>query len=205
LPTNEERVENIYRKYMHVICPYIVKYELMSNMFPDAILNEIRAVFTHLSKYYLSDDTLVKERNLQKAEGHIKRSILDCYKYICVAYEDKYTEFEKKYRRIDLSFVDNGEFLPQLLEARKNAIALMKDARESDFSIDSDGDKNLNEDYEKYEKAFVAYSSVYSLVEGSYRKLENIRKKAAFKDYLAIGGYAIGIIGAILSIVSFVL
>jgi len=202
LPTTEERLENIYKEYVNVICPYIVDYELLTNTFPDAILNEIRAIFTHLSKYYLSGDAKAKERNLQKAEGHVKRTILDCYKYICVAYEDKYAEFDRRYRRVDLSLVDNGEFLSRLLEARKNAIALMKDAKKSDLRLDSDDEKSQDAAYAKYEKAFVEYSSVYELVSGSYKKLENVKKKAIFKDFFAIGGWIIGIIGLIFSLVS---
>ena len=103
LPTFEERVKDIYKNYIEVICPYIIQYELLDNSFPIEIINEIRAVFTHLSKYYLSDDVLTKEKNVTKAESHIKRTILDCYKYICTAYEDKYKAFEEKYKHVDLS------------------------------------------------------------------------------------------------------
>ena len=201
--TIEERAKDIYRNYIEVICPYVMHYELLANEFPVEILNEIRAIFTHMSKYYLSDDALKKENDLSKAEGHIKRSILDCYKYICMAYDDKYSEFERMYRRVDLSFVDNGEFLPKLLEARKKAVDQMLDARKSDVSIISD--ENIADDdlYSKYEKAFVTYSSVYELINKSYKKLENLRKKAILKDFLAVGGWVIGIIGIALTIISF--
>jgi hypothetical protein len=201
--TTETRAKEIYKDYLNVICPYIVKYELLAGEFPVEILNEIRAIFTHLSKYYLSDDNSIKEKNISKAEGHIKRSILDCYKYICVALDDQYKKFEKKYERVDLSFIDNGEFLPELLETRKNAIDLMKNARETDFSIDSDDEINCAEAYTRYERAFIAYSNVEKLIDDSYKKLENLRKKAVIKDFLAVGGWITGIIGIIIGIVSF--
>ena len=118
LATDEERIRDIYTNYINIICPYSLHYETLSNRFPIEILNEIRDVLTHLSKYNLSDDDSIREKNLSKAESHIKRSILDCYKYICLAYEDEYSKFEKMYKNTDLSFVDNGEFLPKLLEAR---------------------------------------------------------------------------------------
>jgi len=54
--------------------------------------------------------------------------------------------------------------LPKLLEARKNAKNLLLNALKTDSSIDSDDETNTNEAYEKYEKAFVAYSSVYNLI-----------------------------------------
>ena len=202
---DEERLRNIYKKYIDVICPYVMQYELLSNTFPIEIFNEIRAVFSHLSKYYLSGDVSIKGKNLQKAEGHIKRSILDCYKYICMAYEDRYAGFERMYKRVDLSLVDNGEFLPTLLETRRNAVALMKRARKSDFLIGSDEEIKQNEAYEKYEEAFKAYSAVNDFIANSYKKIENVRKKALFKGYLAISGYVIGVIGTALTIISFVL
>ena len=199
--TTEERAGEIYRKYIEVICPYILNYELLAGSFPIAILNEIRAIFTHLSKHYLSSDDKIKESNISKAEGHIKRTILDCYKYICIAYDDEYKKFEKRYRYIDLSLIDNGKFLPELLKARKNAVNLMKEAKKSDVEINSDDMVYSDEAFKKYEEAFIAYSSVYDNIGNSFENLEIVRKKAILKHIFAIGGWLIGIILAILSII----
>ena len=203
--TLDERANNIYETYINVICPYVLQYEVLDNTFPIEILNEIRAVFTHLSKYYLSNDVSIKEKNISKAENHIKRSILDCYKYICMAYEDKYTEFNRIYKYVDLSFVDNGDFLPKLLETRKNAVNFMKDARKSDLLISSDDEISVDEAYEKYEKAFVEYSSAYELISSSYKKLENLKRKAVVKDFLTVSGWVFGLIGIALTIISLIL
>ena len=198
--TIDERVREIYRTYNEVICPYVLEYELLSGKFPTEILNEIRSILTHLSKCFLSDDNKIKESNIIKAEGHIKRTILDCYKYICITYDDEYKAFERKYRYTDLSLIYNGEFLPELLESRKNAVKLMKDARKSDLAINSDDVINCDEAYKKYEDAFVAYSSIYNHINNSYKKLENLRKKTLLKNIFAIGGWIISIILAIVSI-----
>jgi hypothetical protein len=197
LAADEVRIRDIYKTYIDIICPYIIQYETLSNRFPIEILNEIRAVLTHLSKYNLSDDASMKERNLSKAEGHIKRSILDCYKYMCSAYEDEYSKFDKRYKNTDLSLVDNGEFLSKLLEARNNGKQLLLDARKTDLSVNSDDEANTGEAYVKYEKAFVAYSSVYELINASYKKLENLKRKAAAKNLVPL---VIGIIGLIIGI-----
>ena len=199
--TIEERIQGIHRNYIDVICPYVLLYELLDNTFPIEILNEIRAVFTHLSKCNISDDVQVKEDNLSKAESHIKRAVLDCYKYICMAYHDNYTKFENNYRNVDLSLVDNGEFLPNLLKARKKALDLMLEARMSDLAIPSGGEGAVDEAYAKYEMAFIAYYSVDEIINESYEKLENLKKKVALKNKLAVGSFAIGIIGICLSIV----
>jgi hypothetical protein len=201
LATDEVRIRDIHKTYIEVICPYIIQYETLANRFPTEILNEIRAVFTHLSKHNLSDDILIKDKNLSKAEGHIKRAILDCYKYICTVYEDEYYKFDKRYRNTDLSFADNGEFLPKLLELRKNAINLLLDARKTDFYIDSDDEATADESYRKYEKAYVAYSSVYKLITDSYKILENLRRKAVTKNIISI---AIGVIGVVIGIIGII-
>jgi len=202
LATIEERTRDIHKNYIEVICPYIIQYELLSTSFPSEILNEIRAVFTHLSKNFLSDDVLIKEKNISKAESHIKRAILDCHKYICTAYEDKYNEFKRDYKNVDLSLVDNGEFLPKLLETHKDAITLMQDARKSDLLITSDDETNADEAYVKYEKAYLKYSSLYQLIESSYKKLETLKRKFVLKDWRGIIiGSIISIIGIIVSII----
>jgi len=205
LSTEEERTRNIYRTYIEVFCPCILQYEVLGNSFPIGILNEIRAIFTHLSKYNLSDDASIKERNLSKAEGHIKRSILDCYKYICIAYEDEYIRFDKRYKNIDLSFVDNGEFLPKLIEAVNNAKHLLIEARKTDSFINSDDEANTDEAYKKYEKAFDAYSSVYKLITDSFIKFENLKRKTVTKNTISIAigilGLVIGILGIIIGII----
>ena len=201
MPATDERVKDIYKNYIEVICPYILQLELLDNEFPIEILNEIRAIFTHLSKIYMSDDISVIGKNLSKAEGHIKRAILDCYKYLCYAYEDKYKAFEIIYKNVDLSLIDNGEFLPKLLDGRKDAMSFMLEARKSDLLINSDDETNADAAYEKYEKAFIKYSSVYELINSSYKKLETFRKKVVLKDIFAIGGWIIGIMGIIFTIV----
>ena len=202
MSTIEERVNVIYKKYIEEICPYILRYEVLNITFPVEILNEIRAVFTHLSKYYLSEDVSIKEKNVSKAEGHIKRSILDCYKYICMAYDDKYDEFSRDYKNVDLSLVDNGEFLPKLLETRNAAVSLMLDARKSDLSITSDDEPSADQAFEKYEKAFSKYSSLYDLITGSYIKIETLKRKVVIKNAIP---WITTAIGGILSIILFLL
>jgi len=198
LTADDKRITGIYKTYIEVICPLILQYEVLGNSFPIEILNEIRSVFTHLSKYNLSNVVEIKEKNLSKAEGHIKRSILDCYKYLCTAYEDEYSKFDERYKNTDLSFVDNGEFLTNLLEARNNAKNLVLEARKTDLSVDSDEETNTESAYQKYEEAYAAYSSVSSLINSSYKKLENLKRKAVTRNTISI---AIGIIGLIVGLV----
>lgn len=196
MSTTEERAKKICHDYMNVICPYVVQYEVLTNTFPIEILNEVRAVLGHLSKYHLSDELPAKERNLEKAEGHIKRALFDCHKYLCMAYEDRYKSFERMYRYVDLSHIDNGEFLPKLLDIRETAKRSLKHARTMEFSIGAESAAV----YAEYEKAFVNYASVHGLLEVSFKKLETFRRKAVVKHYLAIGSFILGAVGVILTV-----
>lgn len=205
LATFDERIRDIYKTYIEDISLLILQYEVLSVDFPIGIINEIRAVFTHLAKYNLSDDASEKEINLSKAEGHIKRAKLDCYKYTWLFFEDEYSKFDIKYKDVDLSSVEDGKFLPKLLEARKNAKHLLLEARKTDLSIDSDDETKTNESYEKYEKAYVAYLSIHKLITDSDTNCENAKRKAITKNkkstIFGIIGIAIGILGIIIGII----
>ena len=80
--------------------------------FPIEILNEVRSIFSHFSRVY--DDSVTDDEidcELSKAESHLKRAILDCYKYNCISLYDFYNRFRTEYNFADLSLIDNGDFL----------------------------------------------------------------------------------------------
>lgn len=206
-PGFNKRVNEIHDKYISIISPFIMQLEVLDGEFPVEILNEIRAIFGHLSKCHLTDVDEIIERNMQKAESHMKRAIVDCFKYMCFAYDDKYTEFENKYIDIDLSDVDNGDFLPLLLCKRKVAIDELIEAKGLELKA-----TNEDEIYEKFEAAFNAYAEVYNLVYDSFEKLERVKKKANNRETTAnrryrtgtiigLGGLFVGIAGIIIGII----
>ena len=196
----EDRINEIHHKYINIISPFIMQLEVLDGEYPVEIINEIRAVFGHLSKCHLSDDDSKIDRNLSKADGHIKRAILDCYKYLCLAYEDKYGQFDKNYKNVDLSEVDNGEFLPLLCMSRKTALGKLFEAKQLELSTSDEGVL-----YNGFEDAYNAYAYVYNLIDDSYEKIERVKLKAKIRYLKAkIGfwaGIAIGIAGLIIALV----
>ncbi|MDR0455105.1 MAG: hypothetical protein LBH20_00285, partial [Treponema sp.] len=161
------RINLIHDQYTNIISPFIMQIEVLDGEFPVEIINEIRAVFGHLSKCHLSTDDSVVERNLAKADSHIKRAIIDCYKYLCFAYDDNYKEFERKYIDVDLSEIDNGEFLPFLCKKRKLAIDKLVLAKKLELSTSEESIL-----YSNFEEAYNAYADVYNFVNNSFEKLE---------------------------------
>ena len=90
--TIKERIKKIYEDYLNLIVPLIEQYEVLENEFPVGVLNEIRALFTHMAKASNTQGKICS-KEVGKAEGHITRLLRDCYKYNCVALEKKYREY----------------------------------------------------------------------------------------------------------------
>jgi len=173
----DDRINHIHRQYADIIAPHVSLIEVLDGEFPIEVLNEIRAVFGHLTTAHLSDDDNVVESQLSKADAHIKRAILDCYKYSCMALDDQYKTFDRRFQNVDLSLVDNGDFLPELCRKRSAARAKLFDAKTLELC------KAPNDDlYGAFESAFEAHSEVYKLVNESFEKLERLRQKTIKRD-----------------------
>lgn len=204
-------LDEIFSIYVNKINPLIVQYEVLSNKFPSEILNEIRAIFTHLARCTMTNDDKIINENISKAKGHAKRATLDCYKYNCMAYTDIYNDFMIRYRNVDLSLIDNGKFLPNITKKFSDAQKFIVDAKLSETNLALEN--RTNEVYEKYENAYLIYNEVYlnlldvqevaenflnRLIEDK-EKEENRRRKELI---IGIAGLIFGIIGSIFGLLS---
>ena len=201
-PEINERINSLFNTYIKIVSPLIIQLEVMDGEFPTEILNEIRATMTHFAKVNLSDNETVIYDNLTKAERHIKRAILDGFKYSCLSFDDEYKNFEEKYKNVDLSIVDNGTFIVELSKLRKKATASLINAKSYESETDADEDAL----YTKYENAYNDYFDLNDYIDKSLKNLE-IAKHKSTKDLLigkiglwvGIGGLAVGIIGVIIN------
>ena len=150
---------NIYTQYQDIIAGFIAELEVRDVEYPIEIFNEIRSIFTHLSRYKIQN----KNKDLYAAERHIKRAILDCFKYMCISYAEEVKNFRNSYKKVDLKIADNGKFLPRLDEldnvARKSYLCAKKAEIKGDISED--------QLYDLYQKAFNDYSAVSMHIEES--------------------------------------
>lgn len=62
--------EKIYWQYQNIIAPFIAELEVRDNEYPIEIFNEIRSVFTHLSRYKLQNS----DKDISAAASHSKRN-----------------------------------------------------------------------------------------------------------------------------------
>ncbi len=193
---NDSRLSAIYETYLSVISPFIIQLEALDGEFPVEILNEIRSIFTHLARCNSTEKEQIYEENIIKAERHVKRAVLDCFKYLCVAYDEYFRRFTKLNRNVDLSFVDNGHFIQKLNSLHNNAVHNKTEAQKKELVAE-----NIEDVFEDYEKAFNSYAAVYNLIQDSAKSIDFVKHKAATKETLNTVFGIVGVVSLILTII----
>lgn len=200
LTSYDDRIRIIFDKYLKYISPLVFELELQDVQFPTAILNEIRGTFTHLAKSYVYINEEEKEKNIGLAENHIKRAILDCYKYSCFSYLEEYKEYIRINEPYDLDYIDNGEFLKELNRIKKFASEKLFVAKEAEISED----KSSDDVYELYENSYNEFVRLHKFIESAAEKLRGLKAKNKKKDkvsvFLAVSGWIVGLLSLILAV-----
>lgn len=194
----ENRLNKAYDTYINIVCPMIMQLEDLTSSFPVAILNEIRAFTTHISKINLSDDITIKEDNLIKAERHVKRMLLDCYKYMCIGYDDKYKEYQNLYKNVDLSVIDNGDFLKKVVSDKQIVSNKIHKARLEELSLEN----NEENTFQNYEDAYNIYCELIRYIEDHNSLLDKAKHKYTTKTIVSYIFGVIGILGTIFTVIS---
>ena len=132
----QRELEEIYSQYHNSIKIFIGQLEVLQNKFPVEILNEIRAVFSHIAKAYVCESEEVAWKN------------------------------------VDLSHVNNGDFINELSKTHASAIVKAGNARMVEAKAD-----DVIESYEKYEDAYYEYASVYKLIITNLPITEKLQQK----------------------------
>ena len=162
----------LYGGYNQTIKVLIADIETKYQRFPDSIFNEIRAFNDHIARCYIKDYPDEKiEKELEKAEGHIIRITLDCYKYLDAWLYDYFKEFKADF---DISLIDNGEFAPRYYNEQAKGARKIREAKQNE---------SLNKQIalDKYQEAYNIYSDLYENIENNLPKIQwakKMRKKA---------------------------
>ena len=160
-------------------------------------MSQIRAMYNHLVRAAIADEEKQIITNLNKMESHSKRALIDCFKYTCMLCDDNYRDFMKRYEAIDLTYINQGQFLRSVTILRKQAVNAIKVAKEAE---------SLNTSKEKlfslYQKAYSLFENLNQMVSTAEREANFLKKKATKKEKLAIISFIIGIIGLIIGIIS---
>lgn len=155
-----KEIENIYNQYYHVLNPLVQSYEALSLKFPTEILNEIRSIFTHLSRCYepFATEEFVSD-NINGAQSHLKRAILDGFKYNIISYQTKIEEFHKSHERV-MSLIDNGAFINVFYSSVDKAQEAFTFAKNSE----AEGVCSIDELYGYFEIAYNLFSDLYKMI-----------------------------------------
>lgn len=170
----------LYNTYNQVIKPLIAEIEARSQNFPLPIFNEIRAFNDHIAQCYLDDVAEEQiDKEIHKAERHIVRIVLDCYKYLIVFLDERIVRFEKQTRHIDLTLIDNGEFYPKYRRLRKECVQKVRNAKRKES-------QDNGSSIELFEEAYNLYTDLEDLIEEKAQDVNWARKKFKIRKLLKI-------------------
>lgn len=193
----EYREKIIFQQYQNVIAPFIAELEVRDTEYPIEIFNEIRAIFTHLSRYRLNGST----SNIAAAERHVKRAILDCFKYLCISIAEKVSAFRMSYRNVDLKLADNGKFLPELDRLETLAKKAFIEAKIADVAQEESDDQL----YELYEVAYNQYSELDKFLDASEEAILFASSHSKKSNLVTWISTAVTIVSIVIAVVAWVL
>lgn len=184
----------LYESYLNAIKPLIAEIEARTEKFPLPLFNEIRAFNDHVARCYsssASDNDILG--NIQKAEGHITRIVLDCYKYLNVFIYEEVKKFEKSTKNIDLTNIDNGTFWPEYKRLCKQGRNKKKEAK----TIES---INKIKALQLLQEAYNIYVQLENLIDNQIENVKWARVKHRLKIGWRIFKWLVGVaIGAFLA------
>jgi len=152
--------KEVYLFYNEKVKILYSEIEARNNSLPVELLFEIHSAFDHLKRIHVDNEP--EDQCAEKAFSHLKRGLLDAFK-LKLMYHNK--DYEKLLKlKADLRLLDNGNFLPSLLNKRKTIIDLGKKARlfEGKSDIDSAFEKwyEVSDLIDHFEKEFFDSSKI---------------------------------------------
>ena len=164
--------EEIQKKYQELMVSYTKAKPVLNDVYkrnggeyPDAILNEIRAIIDHIARFYDEGrDENQRYDELTKADGHLKRMIYDAYKQLNIFFFDYMEKFEEDYFGKHWFRVKNGNVWLQYSKQREEVVELVKQAKIYE-SISTESAMYW------YQQAYTTQRYVYNLIEDNKRNL----------------------------------
>lgn len=182
----------LYETYNNIIKPLLAEIEVRYERFPVVIFNEIRAYNDHIARCYMKpkDEEWIHSQ-VKKAKSHIERMVLDCYKFLNVSlYDIVIKDFDKRYKGVDLSYINDGDFIIKHRKLTKEIIVKLKEAKLKEHKEDK------NESILLYQEVYNKYTELENLINENCRNLNWAKAKNKTNKFFNI---IIWFISAILS------
>lgn len=203
LSEQSELLNTVFRMYIEDINPFIVRFEVSKGEFPIEIQNEIRAIYGHLVRATMSASSEQALKNIEKMKSHSKRALLDCFKYTSIICSDNYDDFMNRYENIDLTYLQNGQFLTDIVKRSRAARRDLQKAKIAETS-------NISEDdlFSLYQDAYRQFEELNDKLQQAEESAAFLQHKASKKDkisnislWVGIGGFVVGVIGILINFI----
>ncbi len=148
--------EKVFEFYRTILKPIYVEIEARGNTLPVELLFETHATLDHLSRSDIADSN--PERCEDKALSHLKRGALDAFKLKLKYANEDIRKFDSL--KIDLSLIDNGDFLKNYYALKQKIKTTAQKARLEEKKA---GDCNGNNS--NIEEAFDNWMEVSTYIE----------------------------------------
>jgi len=104
---NPQNFKSLFKFYYDIVKPLYASVSA-DNILPQEVLFEINAAFDHISrKWQYNED---EKEVIEKAYGHLKRSVLDIFKIRVKRVHEQFAEMTKYH----IGIIDNGTFEQEL-------------------------------------------------------------------------------------------
>lgn len=171
------KMHDLNYSYENVVKVLLATIESLDERMPISIFNESRAFTDHLARCYVNNtDKEYIHEQLDRAERHLNRMIMDCYKELFIIYYQRIEEFKKYIRRVDISYVSDGKFYVTYK-------TLLGDAEIK--KIEAKKCVSYEEDYLKFEEACAAYSKLDGYIQEHLVDVQRIKLKSNGKKVIA--------------------
>lgn len=195
-----ELIQKEYSFYREEVKPFTDAVDIAFDHIPIGTLSEIRDFTGHLADAATGFDCTEEERkgNIRDAHTHLRRVLLDCYKFLCISLRDDVKGFDRKYRWSNLSDVRDGEFVPKYTKLKQAAKRAAKAAKKVErLGRNTKSEDGLGEVYDKYLETYNAYCDVTEYIENSIEAVQRAAHKDIRRTIFSVLGWVIGVAATI--------
>lgn len=172
--------------------------EIHYDAIPDGLLSEIRSLTGHLCDATIRKDLPLENRlaNVNSANTHMRRILLDCYKLMCIWHRSHIHAFDRKYFFLDWASVSDGDFIREHSTLKKTARRKFKKAKklERPGKNDREQEDEPGEVYIAYMEAFNAYIAIETHIEENQDRIDRASQKYLVKTIISALGWVISVI-----------
>ena len=118
----------IFESYIKNVKPLLRDIKEKRGRLPDNLLNEVRALNDHVARCYREGNRNVT-LEITKAQGHLTRLQLDCFKELNVIFHKKFDSYERLTYSSMWLRIDNGNFWRSYFHRRQTAYTAVLNAK----------------------------------------------------------------------------